>query len=194
METNGMMPGVPGTVVRAPSVVVAHHGCHRDSARAITEGGDFRPSRKAYDWLADGFYWFEYGPDRARAWAEERFGSDGVVLQGVITLGHCLNLLDTAHGEDLQKAYEAVQAKLTQGGKPMPENREGGRHYLDRAVLEFYCNYVERVARAPFQTVRGCFPEGGPIFPGSRILRETHIQIAVRDPSCISSVELVNLL
>jgi len=39
-----------------------------------------------------------------------------------------------------------------------------------------------------YQTVRGWFTEGGPAFPGSGIERESHIQIAVRDPSCIIGV------
>ena len=33
----------------------------------------------------------------------------------------------------------------------------------------------------PFDTMRGVFPEGGPLFKGSEISEKTHIQIAVRN-------------
>ncbi len=36
-----------------------------------------------------------------------------------------------------------------------------------------------------FQTVRGAFVEGDPVYEGARIHAKTHVQIAVRDPSCI---------
>ena len=40
--------------------------------------------------------------------------------------------------------------------------------------------------------MRGCFPEGPPLFEGSRILRETHIQLAIRDSGCITDIAVVN--
>ena len=39
-----------------------------------------------------------------------------------------------------------------------------------------------------FQTVRCPFLEGTRAFPGSRILRESHVQIAFRDRSCILGI------
>jgi hypothetical protein len=36
--------------------------------------------------------------------------------------------------------------------------------------------------------VRGGFLEGEPVFPGSGILRESHIQISVRNPTCVLGV------
>lgn len=34
--------------------------------------------------------------------------------------------------------------------------------------------------RAVFDTVRGLFTEGGPLFPGSGFRAKTHVQVAVR--------------
>ena len=39
-----------------------------------------------------------------------------------------------------------------------------------------------------FQTVRRGFEEGAPVHDGMLITMESHIQIAVRDPSCILGV------
>jgi hypothetical protein len=36
-----------------------------------------------------------------------------------------------------------------------------------------------------FHTIRCAFSEGTPAFPGSKIMAQSHIQIAVRDPSVI---------
>jgi hypothetical protein len=40
----------------------------------------------------------------------------------------------------------------------------------------------------PMQTVRCPFLEGKRAFPGSGIFRESHVQLAVRDKSCILGV------
>jgi hypothetical protein len=39
-----------------------------------------------------------------------------------------------------------------------------------------------------FQTVRCPFLEGSPACPGSRILRESHVQLVVRDRACMLGV------
>lgn len=51
---------------------------------------------------------------------------------------------------------------------------------LDCAVLNWYLDLA-----GGYQTVRGCFLEGPPVFPGAALLAEAHIQLAVRDPACI---------
>jgi hypothetical protein len=47
---------------------------------------------------------------------------------------------------------------------------------------------LQEVAEIEYQTVRGVFREGEPAFDGSMIYRETHVQVAVVDPSCILGV------
>jgi hypothetical protein len=77
---------------RAPRTVVGHHGCSGETAERILTGERFVPSRRAYDWLGEGIYFWEYGPYRAYRWAERRFDPDAAVLQVTIRLGRCLNL------------------------------------------------------------------------------------------------------
>jgi hypothetical protein len=45
--------------------------------------------------------------------------------------------------------------------------------------------FADEVEGILFQTVRGAFEEGRPLFPGSAIRTQSHIQIAVRDVQCI---------
>jgi len=66
------------------------------------------------------------------------------------------------------------------GGAPEHKLR-----YLDCAMMDFYLSQSDKHRSAPYQTVRGCFLEGEPAFPGSGFQTEVHIQIAVRDPTCI---------
>jgi len=73
----------------------------------------------------------------------------------------------------------------------IPKNTGSGAHYLDRIVIETYCRAQVVNGEILIQTVRGTFPEGEPIYPGSKILSKAHTQIAVRDPGCISDIHLV---
>lgn len=174
-----------------PIIVIAYHGCHQETARYILQPNPFVLSSNAYDWLGEGIYFWEYGPQRAWEWAQTKFGAEAAVLQARIPLGHCLNLLDTGYFQGVQMAYREMAESYQQEGRKLPSNRADKRHFLDRAVIDEFCEVWVQSGGAPYQTVRGCFPEGEPVYPGSRILRETHIQIAVRDITCISEVELV---
>lgn len=68
--------------------------------------------------------------------------------------------------------------------------------YLDSLVINQFLSLMETGFGDEvilFQTVRSPFEEGDPLFPGSMIRRQTHIQIAVRDRSCITPVRFHRL-
>ncbi len=177
-------------LILAPEKVVGYHCCHIETARRILAGHPISPSTNKYDWLGAGIYFWEYAPNRAREWARSRFSSDAAVLMAEIQLGKCLNLMDPAFFEGVVRTYEAVVEHERQAGGKMPINRADKRHYLDRLIMDEHCRQWA-YENPPYQTVRGCFPEGKPVYEGSRILRETHVQIAVRDIACVSSLILV---
>ena len=157
-------------------------------------GGVFNPSREEYDWLGDGFYFFEYAPFRAWQWAElvaKSRGDDPAVIEAQVLLGRCLNLLDIAPMDGLPIAYEEVVQVYHQSGTKLPSNTDKGAHFLDREVINLYCELAEQETATAFQTVRGYFPEGKQIYPGSKMLTLTHVQIAVRDADCISQAKIV---
>jgi len=77
-------------------------------------------------------------------------------------------------------------------GLPLPENAgETPDHKLRRldcAVFNWlFDTYAERAA-VYYDSVRGGFSEGVSAFPGSGIQRETHVQVAIRNPACILGV------
>ena len=178
--------------ITAPRSVIGYHGCTRQTAELVIRSKPFLHSSNTYDWIGEGVYFWEYAPFRALEWAKEKCLSDTdepSVLQATIHLGHSLNLLDREHFDDL----EAVYLSLTQSvnDQLLPVNSIGGAHFLYRYIIDAYCRWFSEELADPFQTVRGCFPEGDPIYPGSKLLSKTHTQIAVRDISCISRIGLV---
>lgn len=177
-------------LVTAPKTVIGYHGCSREAAETILAEGQFLVSTNTYDWLGEGVYFWEYAPYRALEWAIERYGEgEAAVLSASLRLGECLNLLDRRHFAEMEVIYQRLM-------KAMPENRrlrntERGAHFLDRYIIDAYCRFASEETTTPFQTVRGSFPEGEPIYSGSKLLKKTHTQIAVRDVTCISRVRLV---
>lgn len=185
-----ILPPATHPLIEAPQTVTGFHGCSREVAARICQAEAWVPSENDYDWLGRGIYFWEYAPYRALEWAEARFGDRAAVVQAVVMLGRCLNLLDRRHFAGLEVVYQALVSRYADAGIHVPMNTTRGAHYLDRAVVDDYCDLVADTA-LPFQTVRGCFPEGGSVYSGSKILRKAHVQVAVRDPGCIRAVRLV---
>jgi len=187
-----MRKTLPTKLITAPRTVTGYHGCSREAAERIVEEQNFQPSTKTYDWLGEGFYFWEYAPYRALDWATrkcERDGGEPAVVQATVRLGRCLNLLDTEYLPGLAEIYDLLAAEA--GEAKLPRNTKQGAHFLDRAIIDAFCQTTIRRTTIPLQTVRGTFPEGEPIYPGSKILSRTHTQIAVRDASCVVKISLV---
>jgi hypothetical protein len=82
------------------------------------------------------------------------------------------------------QSFDASGIELPKNeGKP-PDHK---LRKADCAVLNWYMSLTEQ-ENVPYDTVRGSFQEGKPVFDGSLINGESHIQIAVRNPECILGV------
>lgn len=167
--------------------VRGYHGCDREVADRLVSGEPFTPSSNEWDWLGDGIYFWEHGPDRAFRWAarQSRINHPAVV-GALIQLGRCLDLLDTRFTSQLRAFYARWVWLLQLRGETLPENRGKGR-YLDRSVIEEFLVRAREIGIV-YDTVRSAFVEGEPIYPGSGFYTETHIQVAVRNPQCIVGV------
>jgi len=181
--------------MRYNRIVVGYHGCDAEVASRILDGEPFRESINDYDWLGHGIYFWEYGADRAYRFAEEQAKRRKIkqpsVIGAMIQLGECFDLLDTRFTENLGQFYPLWEAKRTKEGLPVPVNQgktpDKKLRLLDCMVMNHYLLMVNEAGK-PYDTVRGCFTEGEPVFAGSGIQRESHIQIAVRNPTCIVGV------
>ena len=168
--------------------IIAYHGCDESLVdRVLQTGETLELSDNDYDWLGNGIYFWEFGPDRAIAWANElhrrnpKHVKKPSVLGAVIQLGNCFDLLDTRCTEMLKAAHRNYACVAS---KPLPRN-DRFMHRLDCATINYGLPWLTQLFGIEFQTVRGVFQEGKRVFKGSDIRDKSHIQIAVRDPSCI---------
>lgn len=181
--------------MRSERIIIGYHGCDIRTAESLLAGEPFKPSINDFDWLGWGVYFWEYGEDRAFRFAEEQRRRGKVnrpaVVAAAIQLGNCFDLLDTRFTADLAAAYEPWAKRLGELGVRLPENGGGPPdkklRRRDCAVLNWYLDQAKLLG-VVYDTVRGGFVEGGPVYEGSGIHRETHIQIAVRSPACILEV------
>jgi hypothetical protein len=176
------MNGEPLPRRRAPLInekVTAYHGTSNIKADSIVFRQEFEPSAHRYDWLGHGVYFWQGSVDHAIQWAIDHYQSEAAVVKGTITLGHCLDLLDTKFIPMLRAAKADLERECRGRRTPLPAN-QSGRHYLDCAVLERVCGQELRA-----DTVRAAFLEGKELWEGSMFRDLTHIQIAVRDSTVI---------
>ncbi|MCW1925418.1 hypothetical protein OKA05_22850 [Luteolibacter arcticus] len=172
--------------------VIGFHGCDAKVASEVIEKGiSLRPSEETFDWLGSGIYFWEHGPDRAFEWAKEKQSRGEIenpaVVGALIQLGICFDLLDTHYTRILGPAFKELETVMEETGGVIPENRGGDdllRRERDCMVLNWTLERLKRNGQE-FHTVRGMFPEGAKAFEGSGIRLKSHIQVAVREPSCI---------
>lgn len=181
--------------MRHDRVVLAYHGCDAGVAERLLGGEPFRRSENDYDWLGAGVYFWEHGVDRALQFArdQQRRGRIGepAVVGALVQLGTCFDLMDTAFTRELTPAYRQYCNLLARSGTRLPRNAgslpDKKLRRLDCSVLNYYLDWLQGLGMT-FDTVRCGFTEGERAFPGSGIFRESHIQIAVRNPACILGV------
>lgn len=182
-------------------IVVGYHGCNTSESVEFSKSlfagtaqiSEWQLSTNSYDWLGNGIYFWEHGPERAHEWA----GENGSVIGAIIQLGRCFDLTDIRYTRLLPATYESVVELYEDKGWALPTNgRDQKNRQLDCLVINQIMDDMDNdmdVAAPRFQTVRSAFEEGDAAFPGSQLKTQTHIQIAVRDPSCILGVFRPNL-
>lgn len=181
---------------RLPSWVLGFHGTDAATVKRVLNSrtANLTPSNNNYDWLGDGTYFWENDPVRARSFIEEKMKREGdarrpAVIGAVIDLGFCMNLFDRPALLELQAAHRDLVDDAKVLGFPIPVN-EGPTEdlllrHLDKAVFDQVHFLRQQGGLSSYQTVRSPFLEGRPLYANTFFRLKTHIQIAVRDPSCI---------
>ena len=187
-------------------IVLGYHGCLEPLATELLTDqraiADWPQSANRWDWLGRGIYFWEHSPGRAFEWAREKAAQKGRqdtearVIGAVIQLGRCFDLTDLAYTRKLTEAYAQIEDDYRRKSEALPANRGPGGaapiRELDCLVINYLLDALSE-QKIDFQTVRGPFWEGDDAFPGSKIREQSHVQIAVRDPSCILGVFRPNL-
>lgn len=162
----------------------------------------FRASENEYDWLGHGIYFWEANPKRGlefakllQRWRKGKAGyaeiTEPFVVGAAIDPGFCLDLTTSSGIQAVAAMYSEFIEVCKTAGVSIPRN-EGGEDMLlrrlDCAVINHLHQVRQRSGLEPFDSVRGVFIEGNPIYERSGFFEKTHIQIAVRNPACIKGV------
>jgi len=178
-------------------LILGFHGTDKSIVDKIISSStdDLEPKINIYDWLGNGIYFWDNSPSRAMEWAIELSKKENptvkepAVIGAIIDLGYCLDLLDSKNFELLKKGHEILSATLTASDTPMPRNR--GRNEdlalreLDCAVIEPLHGFLNKTGEKEFDSARGVFWEGNPLYEGAGFKDKNHIQICVKNINCI---------
>jgi len=177
---------------KRPSFIFGFHGCDREIRDQIVSNHiEMEPSGNDYDWLGNGYYFWENNHRRAMLFAEEQQKRGKIkspaVLGAFIDLGFCLDLIDSYYLEDLKETYNKLKSAFELLGKPLPVNKAINMtddliiRRLDCAVIRAHVTD----SSIKYDSVRGVFWEGADLYPGAGMKEKNHIQICVRSINCI---------
>jgi len=192
-----------------PNLILGFHGCDESVRdRLLTQPDEIVFSKEKYDWLGHGMYFWENNYRRAFQWAEDKRARGRIekpaVIGAILFLDHCCDFLDSSYINLLKKYFDIMEAAYTAVNKKLPENKDLPHdRYKDKILRELDCAVIEFMhgkvlyniqngidndsfsIKRVFDSTRGVFTEGGPVFTGAGILEKSHIQICIRNPNCI---------
>ena len=181
----------------AGGLALAYHGCDAVVGEALLQGEPFKPSINTWDWLGHGIYFWESNPKRGFDFAAELAASRlkhakvirPFVVGAVVNLGLCLDITTKSGIEIVQASHRDLLRISLAANLELPSNNASLlRRDLDCYVIEHVLRSRDAFGAPPADTVRGVFIEGDEIYPGAGFREKTHIQISVRNPSCIKGV------
>jgi hypothetical protein len=185
--------------------VVGYHGTGLTAAlRIINRVEGFRWSRRDFDWLGHGIYFWEYAPEQALNFAKirqqqfkrkrkptaqdaRRANEPLAVIACMIRLGFCFDLLEPENVKYLLEVFADYQETMGLAGAALPKNTRKYRK-LDCDVFEYaYKTIKESDQNASVDTARGVYVPTGSrrLWRGSWISRDTHIQLCVRNSASL---------
>ena len=191
------------------NLIIGFHGCDESVVyKLLNNPNKIKISDKPYDWLGHGIYFWQNNYRRALKWAEEKQKQGKIekasVIGAVLTLDYCLDLVDSEFIKTLSSYYKLLKNDFDINEKDLPQNTDVTKdehgdmliRELDCAVIEYMHQKIQKQREFDikhkgyskfkiFDSARGVFTEGGPAFPGAGIQKKSHIQICIRNMSCI---------
>lgn len=190
---------------KRPNLTIGFHGCDLTVRNDLVSNPDkVKKSQEKFDWLGNGFYVWENNYKRAYKWAEDKQKRSGIKTPSVVgvvyQLDFCLDFTDSESIELLPMYYELMKYDLSLANKKIPVNKDlpKDEHHdlifreLDCAVIEYMHQKINEQIKSDikqkgfseyrhFDTIRGIFTEGVPVFEGAGIQSKNHIQVCIRN-------------
>lgn len=177
---------------KTPAYILGFHGCSKEIYKDVIYNNAMLPiSTNQYDWLGSGIYFWENSYPRAVDWANEHYGENGEVLGAIIDLGYCLDLTDYGSASILKMGYEILKEHCENANMPIPQNKNGYSpidklvRNLDCAVIQTVHDYNLEKNLQQYDSVRGMFDKGNPMYPDAGFKEKTHTQVCIINPNCI---------
>jgi hypothetical protein len=194
---------------KRPNLMLGFHGCDESARNELVTNPDIvKKSQEVFDWLGNGFYVWENNYSRALKWAIDKEKRGAITIPSVVgvvyQLDYCLDFTDSEFIDILSQYYELMKEDLIIADKQLPKNKALPKdefhdlvlRELDCAVIEYFHQKIDEQIKKNisdkgfsdlkhFDTVRGIFTEGGPVFEGAGIQSKNHIQICIRNLNCI---------
>ena len=187
-----------GLYANRPNLTIGFHGCDQSLVDKVIAGKEnLLASTNDYDWLGSGIYFWENNEERAMEWAVELSKRPGssvkqpAVIGAIIDLGYCFDLTDTAYLKELKKSYDFALEFSRISGIPLPINKTLGNstdlllRKLDCYVIQTTHRINREANKRAYDSVRGVFWEGKPLYPNAGFAEKNHIQICICNPNCI---------
>jgi hypothetical protein len=193
--------------VSGETALIVYHGCDVTTRDDLVSGRlkHLNHSNNRYDWLGPGAYFFEGDVERALLFAQashtnptKRYTAKPIatpaVVGAILRIQRWLDMTTQAGIKEFSLAYQAMAAGLEATGSALPSNRPADDsdveviyRALDNAVFTWLheARASHKPPLPPFQAVRAAFHQGEKIAPASGFHATTHIQIALRDNSCV---------
>jgi hypothetical protein len=179
-------------------LIIGFHGCDLQVRDKVInqDKKDLKKSRNEWDWLGNGIYFWENNPQRALEFAKEEAKRDASKINepAVLDLGYCLDLLDSSNLLQVKDSYNLFVEVCKRSELPIPMNiaPKKSNNKNDKILRNLDCAVIELLHRVnkinkqrPFDSVRGIFTEGEPLYDGAGFRIKDHIQICIRNPNCI---------
>lgn len=174
-----------------PSFVLGFHGTEKATVDTVVSQKrrmHLDHSKRSYDWLGHGVYFWENDPARGLEWAASGKKNRKIkrpdVVGAIIDLGLCLDLTTQTGLEEVQLAYAAYQKSMHEAKQVMAQNSKG----VDRVLRELDCAVIEVLHQLrlddgapPYDSIRAAFPEADELYNNAGFRAKNHIQLCILD-------------
>lgn len=181
-------------------LILGFHGGDKTIYEKIIRGKlpDLKQSNNPWDWLGQGIYFWQNNPQRAFEFAEEQADKSKssikvpFVVGAVIDLGYCLDLMDSSNLKLVAESYKSLKELMEKAEQPLPINLSPKDYEykndllirrLDCAVIQALHEEQDKIKK--FDSVKGIFTEGKPLYENAGFREKDHVQICIRNPNFI---------